>query len=124
MARTTNQTPDVTELDDTPVAAAPAAETKAAPTADYRVVSGGLPPEFSGKRRLVTINMGEGDVGKLPVKMGINGYVILVKRNEKVAIPEEFLHLMQECTQGVILENGQRGGQSPRYTYSDFGPAN
>lgn len=121
MARTKTEDTSITDLEDlvTTTAAAEVEDDATSPT----VLSGGLPPEFSGKRRKVSISFGEGELGKLAVTLGINGYVVRIKRGEKVAIPEEFIGLLKETQEGVIMADGTRGGETPRFNFIDYGPA-
>lgn len=116
----------VTELDEAPAtASAPDAVTSITETADApKRVSGHVPPGFSGKRRVVMIGFSEGEIGKLPVRLGIEGFVISVERGKKVAIYEEFVNQMRdELNEAVILDDGTRAGETPRFTFVDYGPA-
>lgn len=117
MARN-NQTPDassdVTEIDETAPKTTTAGETAAQAGAD-------VAPAVAGKRRWVTIHPGEGELGKFPVDLGINGYVIQIKRNEKVAIPEAFVQLMRDCAVELVNTKGEVEGRTPRFAFTDHG---
>lgn len=119
MAKTTNTNtePAFTELDDTPVAPVAGSDTE-----DVAISPAtGLPAFCSGKRRRIKIFTGEGDTGKFPVDLGINGYVIQVQRNVEVELPEEYVAMLSECAAGVLNSDGTPGGQTPRFAYQDLG---
>ncbi len=124
MAKQTNTPVDssVTELDDTP---AVAAKTDAAADADADVVvrADGVPAGFSGKRRYITLHPSEGEAGKQPVNFGINGFVITIKRNEKVAVLEEFVQHILDCKTDLVDTNGTVAGSQPRFSFTDHGEA-
>lgn len=98
-------------------------EQPVTPPSEAKVVNGSLPPEFSGKRRIVTLSAGHDELGKLPWQFGINGFVIEIKRNERVSIPEEFVQTIRERSQQVYDSQGMPAGEMPRFNLIDYGPA-
>jgi hypothetical protein len=111
----TNST--VTSIDDevtTPVVADSApVEAVAAPT--------GLPAGFSGRRKNIILHASDGELGKLPQVFGINGFVIEIQRNVKVAVPEEFVTAIQEMSSDVVDSKGNLVGTQPRFNISEYG---
>lgn len=82
--------------------------------------------QLSGRRVLVTIPIGESDENKYPVPIGLNGELILVPRNVKVSMPEEYFAVLQGATKKVYSSNIDNKGNSdgiddgqdvPRFSY-------
>ena len=101
---------------DTAAVAAEAAEAPAVPDAVVR--TSGLPAGFSGKRVKIVLHPSDGELGKLPAEFGINGYVIQIHRNTEVAIPEEFVQAIRDCSVDVVDQNGRIAGSQPRFNIS------
>ncbi|MBK9497314.1 MAG: hypothetical protein IPO08_22900 [Xanthomonadales bacterium] len=114
----TQDTSTISDIDD----AATDSGAVAASAPEAPAVATGLPSEFSGKRRYITLHPGDGELGRAAQPFGINGYVILINRSVKVAVPEEFVAHIQNLTTAVVDEKGNPAGEQPRFNITDHGP--
>lgn len=84
-------------------------------------------PEFSGETVIVTINRGEGELGKAPVYLNVNSSNVLIPRNTKCEIPKELFEALENAkimeystdAQGKVSE-----AEVQRYAYvvHGYGP--
>lgn len=77
---------------------------------------------MTGERLEVTIQASEGDIGKQPVFLAINGYGVLVPRGIPVHLPVELVEILDNATQ-VVYEHDKATDKMlerevKRYSYS------
>jgi hypothetical protein len=98
----------VTTLDDEPSTelAAAAKPSNELPVTDH----GG---NFSGKRLRLTIQSGEGVVGRQAVFVGVNTVGFNIPRDTPVIVPEEVVQQLKNCVQ-VVYEPDEKGVQRER----------
>ncbi len=107
----------IADIDDAPMQAVP---TAAAPPAEAITVTGnGADDTLSGERITVLFHSQEGDLGKLPVDVGLNGVVYRMPRNVPCRIPVEVLGVINDAVQEVYEANGANVIKSirPRFSY-------
>ena len=107
----------VAEIDDAPSQAIP---TAAAPAPQAVSVVGNNSDEtLSGERITVLFHTQEGDLGKLPVEVGLNGVVYRMPRNVPCHIPVEVLGVIDNAVQEVYEATGTSVTKSirPRFSY-------
>ena len=68
---------------------------------------------FSGERAELTINSGEGEVGKQAVFLGINGHGFNIPRDKTVNVPKEVVDQLDNCTM-TIYESTTGGATQER----------
>ena len=80
---------------------------------------------LSGKKVNVTFHEQDGDLGKLPVQVGLNGFAYYIPRNTPVEIPIEVLQVVQdaqetvyESKQGLVQER-----KKPRFSFTQHSAA-
>jgi len=113
MAKNTDS--NVTDLEDTVTAAAPATAVATDAAVDRSLDQSLVAHGFSGKRRKIILAPGEGEAGQLEQFFAINGFGIVIKRNEKVDVPAEFVDAIQNMVVGVVNADGSLGGARPRF---------
>lgn len=91
--------------------------TKNTMVSDDHMVMEDLPVEFTGQRVRVTINGTNGVEGNQPIHLGVNGYVIELKRGKEQAIPiEHYVHLTN-MKEDVVDERGNKTGERHRHSF-------
>ncbi len=70
---------------------------------------------LSGQKVDITIHNGEGDAGKLPVDVGINGYTWRIKRGIRVTVPREVVGALQNAVQDSYDSSGVTRTPVPRF---------
>ena len=73
---------------------------------------------LSGKKVDITIHNGDGDSGKLPVDVGVNGYLWRIKRNMRVTVPIEVVGVLQNAVQAQYSKgekNAEIKSEVPRF---------
>ena len=79
---------------------------------------------FRGEPRLlVNISHGEGEEGRLAVKLGIQGHMVMVPRGVTVALPKSYVDLLGDLVVGETNMDATDGWSRPRFSYSVLGPA-
>jgi hypothetical protein len=75
---------------------------------------------LSGQRVELTINQGEGDAGREPVFVGLNGTGYQIPRDIPVNVPVELLHILDNAVQVIYEANGatSRGRLVKRFSYN------
>jgi len=77
-------------------------------------------------KRIVRINKQEGHEGTDDVKIGINGYVLQIKRGFDVVIGESFLQNLKDCRYVLYGKDDNANDvivEVPRFSFEDKGPA-
>lgn len=102
----------ITTIDDAPKHIEPVAVSQLKANNDGDVLS--------GERVELTINQGEGDQGREPVFIGLNGTGYQVPRDTPVEVPVELLHILENAVQTVYEANGNttRARQVKRFSYN------
>lgn len=62
-------------------------------------------PILNEPRVKIVIDEQEGHEGHQPVKLGINGYIIVIKRGHEVEIPASYVNLLKELKQTVYSKD-------------------
>lgn len=96
----------VTTIDDEPATDAPAKKSKVLAVPDHG-------DNFSGKRLRLTIQSGEGAVGRQAVYVGVNGVGFNIPRDTPVDVPEEVVQQLKNCVQ-TVYESDEKGGTRER----------
>ena len=74
-------------------------------------------------RLYVQIAQGDGEEGRNAVKLGIQGYMVMVPRGVKVALPKSYVDLLADLTVGESTSDGNDRWDRPRFSYSVMGVA-
>lgn len=104
----------VTTLDDeTPVVEKPVKATKAEKAKQSAALTeAGL----TGSRKTITVFMGEGDMGREDVQVGVNGVVFNIKRGKPVEVPVEVVEVLSNAV--TTKYEGGQAVDTPRYAFS------
>lgn len=75
---------------------------------------------MSGERVQVTIQQGEGEIGRQAVFLGINGHGFNIPRGKPVSLPVEAVHILDNATQTVYETVGGKSVERevPRFAYT------
>ncbi len=129
MAKNETQSPAggrVVGLDDDSSPAVQDATGGVTPVAAKVIVAGrNHDSELSGRNIIVTFHEQDGDLGKLPVDVGLNGFAYKIPRGIEVTIPEEVLGVIKDAKQEIFEANGTSvvKRERPRFAYTVHGPA-
>jgi hypothetical protein len=106
------QDTSITTIDDAPKTIEPVAVAQLQVNNDGDVLS--------GERVELTIHQGEGDSGRDPVFIGLNGTGYQVPRDTPVEVPVELLQILENAVQIVYEANGNtsRARQVKRFSYN------
>lgn len=74
---------------------------------------------IGSKRQKIMIHKGEGDLGKLPVDVFVNGMGYTIKRGVAVEVPEEVVDVLKNAVM-TEYENGE-AIEVPRFPFSIMG---
>jgi hypothetical protein len=107
-----NQDSSITTIDDAPPATVPVAATTLAVNNDRGVLS--------GERIELTINQTDGENGREPVFVGLDGIGYQIPRGVPVNVPVELLEILDNAVQTVYESTGTvaRPREVKRYSYN------
>lgn len=74
-------------------------------------------------RLRVIISHGEGEEGRLAVKLGIQGHMVMVPRGVQVALPKSYVDLLGDLMVGENNSDSTQQWDRQRFSYSVLGPA-
>ena len=117
MAKDTDR---VVTLDEVDAKAVPAAKaTSDAPTVAAKEIAGkNHDAALCGDKVTVTFFEQDGDLGKLPVPIGLNGYTYQVPRGVPCSIPVEALEVIKNSVEDVYEANGSNVTRRARPRFS------